>query len=93
MFMLICLAMLLVLLAIIFFSNKRSFLSALLVLETIVLASLLISISLLWVWGNSLFLFVLLLTFGVCEAGMGLSLLLSYIKITGNAIISASCAM
>nr|BBA10001.1 NADH dehydrogenase subunit 4L [Megalophaedusa surugensis] len=80
----LCLSLLMVLLLVIFFSTKKSFLSSLLVLESMVLISLVLSISLFWLAGNDLFLFVLLLTFVVCEAGLGLSLLLSYMKITGS---------
>nr|BBA10619.1 NADH dehydrogenase subunit 4L [Tyrannophaedusa iotaptyx] len=90
MFIFICLALLLVLLFLIFFMTKHSFLSSLLVLESMVLTTMVILISLFWVVGINLFMFVLLLTLSVCEAGLGLSLLLSYIKTTGSDNIYSS---
>nr|BBA10508.1 NADH dehydrogenase subunit 4L [Megalophaedusa aurantiaca] len=84
------LAMLLVFFSYIIFSTKKYILSSLLVLEAFVLLSLILSISFMDLSGYSLSFFILLLTFGVCEAGLGLSLLLSYIKASGNDVISSS---
>nr|BBA10844.1 NADH dehydrogenase subunit 4L [Megalophaedusa kuninoae] len=72
----------------IFFTSKRQFLTALLVLETLVLVSLVLSLIFLSMAGISLFIFILLLTLGVCEAAMALGLLMNYIKLTGSDLIN-----
>nr|BBA10031.1 NADH dehydrogenase subunit 4L [Megalophaedusa aurantiaca] len=84
------LAMLMVFFSYIIFNTKKYILSSLLMLEATVLLSLILSIYFMVLSGYSLSFFILLLTFGVCEAGLGLSLLLSYIKVSGNGSISSS---
>nr|BBA10265.1 NADH dehydrogenase subunit 4L [Hemiphaedusa attrita attrita] len=73
-----------------FYSIKNRLLPAMLILESIVLMSLLISMFLLEKTDSSLFLFLLLLTLAVCEASLALSLLMSYIKISGTDMIRVS---
>nr|BBA10118.1 NADH dehydrogenase subunit 4L [Megalophaedusa oxycyma] len=89
MFILSVLSFLLVSLVFMFFMGPKSYLSSLLILESMVLVSLVMLISFFWVASYCLFLFILLLTLSVCEAGLGLSLLLSYMKTSGNDSISA----
>nr|BBA10637.1 NADH dehydrogenase subunit 4L [Megalophaedusa bilabrata] len=67
-----------------FFLTKKLYLSALLVLESMVLTALVFCIFILAASSMSLYIFILLLTMAVCEAGLGLSVLMSYIKITGG---------
>nr|BBA10571.1 NADH dehydrogenase subunit 4L [Megalophaedusa puellaris] len=87
MFILYLLSLLMVFLLLLFFSYQSVYLNALLVLESMVLSSLVLSLFLLSTSMNNLYIFMLLLTLGVCEAGLGLSLLMSYIKITGSSYI------
>nr|BBA10565.1 NADH dehydrogenase subunit 4L [Megalophaedusa pinguis platyauchen] len=71
--------------------NSR-FLSALVILESMVLVSSVLVLVWLVKSLSSLTIFILLLTFGVCEAGLALSLLMSYIKVSGNDIVhTTSC--
>nr|BBA10019.1 NADH dehydrogenase subunit 4L [Megalophaedusa proba caryostoma] len=72
-----------------FFSIKKHFLAALLLLESIVLISLLITLFVLGFESGSLYIFIMVLTLGVCEAGLGLSLLISFIKITSTDLLSS----
>nr|BBA10364.1 NADH dehydrogenase subunit 4L [Megalophaedusa sublunellata] len=74
----------------IFFSTKRQFLTALLIFETMVLISFVLSLMLIMSGICKLYIFILLLTLGVCEAAMGLGLLLSYIKMNGSDLINFS---
>nr|BBA10697.1 NADH dehydrogenase subunit 4L [Phaedusa valida fasciata] len=67
--------------------TKVHFLRAFLILEAIMLTVLVVSILFLMRLQNEPFMFLLLLTFAVCEAGLGLSLLLTYIKATGSDMI------
>nr|BBA10280.1 NADH dehydrogenase subunit 4L [Stereophaedusa una] len=78
------LLLLMVLFMFIFFNVKFHFLRAFLILEAMMLTALLITISLLSSVQTEPFMFLTLLTFAVIEAGLGLSLLLSFIKLTGN---------
>nr|BBA10301.1 NADH dehydrogenase subunit 4L [Stereophaedusa hiraseana] len=73
-----------------FFNTKMHMLRAFLILEAIMLNTLVISIFILSSFQFEPFMFLLLLTFAVCEAGMGLSLLLTYMKITGSDLIKPS---
>nr|BBA10808.1 NADH dehydrogenase subunit 4L [Stereophaedusa valida striatella] len=68
-------------------STKVHFLRAFLILEAIMLTVLIISIFFLMRLQFEPFMFLVLLTFAVCEAGLGLSLLLTYIKSTGSDMI------
>nr|BBA10745.1 NADH dehydrogenase subunit 4L [Stereophaedusa jacobiella] len=75
---------LMVLLLIFFFNTKVHYMRAFLILESLILTALLISFYILSLLQVEPFMFLLLLTFAVGEAGLGLSLLLTYIKITGS---------
>nr|BBA10475.1 NADH dehydrogenase subunit 4L [Megalophaedusa hickonis fultoni] len=79
---------LMVLLFIFFFNTKMHMLRALLILELMILNALMISMLLLGSMQYEPFMLLLLLTFAVVEAGMGLSLLLTYMKTTGNDMIT-----
>nr|BBA10202.1 NADH dehydrogenase subunit 4L [Stereophaedusa vasta] len=82
--------LLMVLLLFFLFNTKMHMLRALLILEAMMLNALVISIFVLGYLQLEPSLFLLLLTFAVCEAGMGLSLLLTYIKTTGSDMIKSS---
>nr|BBA10124.1 NADH dehydrogenase subunit 4L [Tosaphaedusa akiratadai]BBA10544.1 NADH dehydrogenase subunit 4L [Tosaphaedusa akiratadai] len=90
MYMLSIFSMLMVFLLLVFFQTKKEFINSLLVLESLVLTSLLYSIFFLCSSGNSTMIFLLLLTLGVCEAGLGLALWLSHIKMFSSAFIKSS---
>nr|BBA10460.1 NADH dehydrogenase subunit 4L [Stereophaedusa costifera] len=79
--------LLMVLLFLFLFNTKGHFLRALLILEAIMLNALVISILFLGSLQYEPFMFLLLLTFAVVEAGMGLSLLLTYMKVSGSDMI------
>nr|BBA10547.1 NADH dehydrogenase subunit 4L [Megalophaedusa kawamotoi] len=74
----------------VFFSMGKKFLYSLLVLESLVLVSLLVNLLALGTVLNSMYLFILLLTLAVSEAAMGLSLLMSYLKMNGSDLILAN---
>nr|BBA10349.1 NADH dehydrogenase subunit 4L [Stereophaedusa ophidoon] len=78
------LLLLMVFLMMIFFNTKLHFLRSFLVLEAMMLTALIITITMLSSFQTEPFMFLTLLTFAVIEAALGLSLLLSYIKITGS---------
>nr|BBA10406.1 NADH dehydrogenase subunit 4L [Hemiphaedusa aff. amoena RM-2016] len=88
MYTLICLSMLMVFTSFLFFWIKNQYLSALLILEALNLLALLFFIyfSLLFCEGISVFLMVM--TLSVCEGALGLTLLLSVVKIHGNDMFS-----
>nr|BBA10526.1 NADH dehydrogenase subunit 4L [Stereophaedusa jacobiana] len=75
---------LMVLLLIFFFNTKVHYMPAFLTLKSLMLTALLISFNILSLLQVEPFMFLLLLTFAVGEAGLGLSLLLTYIKTTGS---------
>nr|BBA10163.1 NADH dehydrogenase subunit 4L [Stereophaedusa addisoni] len=75
---------LMVLMLIFFFNTKVHYMRAFLILEALMLTALLVSFYILSLLQVEPFLFLLLLTFTVGEAGLGLSLLLTYIKSTGS---------
>nr|BBA10235.1 NADH dehydrogenase subunit 4L [Stereophaedusa japonica] len=79
--------LLMVLLYIFLFNTKVHLLRALLILETMMLNALVISVFFLSSLQYEPFMFLLLLTFAVVEAGMGLSLLLTYMKVSGGDMI------
>nr|BBA10433.1 NADH dehydrogenase subunit 4L [Megalophaedusa awajiensis] len=70
-----------------FFSTNKLFLMAMLILESLVLISLVFILFILGTYEGSYFIFIVLLTLGVCEAGLGLSLLMSVIKLSGSSEI------
>nr|BBA10478.1 NADH dehydrogenase subunit 4L [Megalophaedusa dalli] len=73
-----------------FFATKKLYLTALLILKSMLLTALVLSIFILSISSSSLCIFILLLTLAVCEAGLGLSVLMSYIKITGGNYIQSN---
>nr|BBA10325.1 NADH dehydrogenase subunit 4L [Stereophaedusa gouldi] len=79
---------LMVLLVLFLFNTKIHYMRAILILEALMLTALLISFYILSLLHGEPFLFLLLLTFAVCEAALGLSLLLTYIKATGSDTIN-----
>nr|BBA10667.1 NADH dehydrogenase subunit 4L [Zaptyx cladoptyx] len=66
------------------FTIKSHFLSSLLTLEAMVLLLLLFTISFSFYLLESLSVFLFVLTLSVCEATMGLTLLISLVKSKGN---------
>nr|BBA10187.1 NADH dehydrogenase subunit 4L [Stereophaedusa caloptyx caloptyx] len=82
--------LLMVMLFLFFFNTKLHYLRALLILETMMLTALIITFVLLTNLTSDPYLFLLLLTFGVVEAGFGLSLLLAYIKTGGSDMIKSN---
>nr|BBA10169.1 NADH dehydrogenase subunit 4L [Stereophaedusa tryoni miyakejimana]BBA10598.1 NADH dehydrogenase subunit 4L [Stereophaedusa tryoni tryoni] len=79
---------LMVLLVVFLFNTKIHYMRAILILEALMLTALLISFFILSLLHGEPFLFLLVLTFAVCEAALGLSLLLTYIKATGSDMIN-----
>nr|YP_010273929.1 NADH dehydrogenase subunit 4L [Bulinus truncatus]QYJ56632.1 NADH dehydrogenase subunit 4L [Bulinus truncatus] len=67
-----------------FFFNNSYILSSLIILEMIMLLSMVFMIFSLGVIMESKYLFLLVLTFSACEASMGLSLLVSFMRLRGN---------
>nr|BBA10241.1 NADH dehydrogenase subunit 4L [Stereophaedusa caloptyx subtilis] len=84
------LLVLLVMLFLFLFNTKSHYLRALLILETMMLTALIISFFLMVTLMENPFQFLLLLTFGVVEAGFGLSLLLTFIKNGGSDMIKTN---
>nr|BBA10415.1 NADH dehydrogenase subunit 4L [Stereophaedusa ijimae] len=82
--------MLMVLLFFFFFNTKMYMLRALMILEAMMLNALVISMLLLGYLMYEPSMLLLLMTFAVVEAGMGLSLLLTYMKTTGSDMIKSS---
>nr|BBA10274.1 NADH dehydrogenase subunit 4L [Megalophaedusa bilabrata] len=80
----------LVLLFFLFFAVKKLYLTTLVVLESMVLTSLVLVVFILSISSSSLYIFIFLLVLAVCEAGLGLSVLMSYIKITGGNYIQST---
>nr|BBA10709.1 NADH dehydrogenase subunit 4L [Stereophaedusa japonica] len=79
--------LLMVLLFFFLLNTKVHLLRALLILETMMLNALMISVLFLSSLQYEPFMFLLLLTFTVVEAGMGLSLLLTHMKVSGGDMI------
>nr|BBA10109.1 NADH dehydrogenase subunit 4L [Stereophaedusa cymatodes] len=82
--------LLMVLLLLFLFNTKMNYLRAFLILEALMMNALVISVFVLSSIQFNPFIFLLLLTFAVCEAGMGLSLLLTYIKMNGSDLIKSN---
>nr|BBA10088.1 NADH dehydrogenase subunit 4L [Megalophaedusa hickonis hickonis] len=82
--------LLMVLLFFFLFNTKMHLLRALLILEAMMLNALVISVLFLGSFQYEPFMFLLLLTFAVVEAGIGLSLLLTFMKTTGSDMIKSS---
>nr|BBA10427.1 NADH dehydrogenase subunit 4L [Pliciphaedusa aenea] len=79
---------LLLLLFMLFFYTQKHYLSSLLILEAMVLISLLLNGIVLCLAMNNMTSLVVLLTLAVCEAGLGLSLLMSFLKTSSSDYIS-----
>nr|BBA10706.1 NADH dehydrogenase subunit 4L [Megalophaedusa pinguis platyauchen] len=90
--LLLMLSLLIFLMTIFILTNSR-FLTALVILESMVLVSLILVLIWLVKSLSALNIFILLLTFGVCEASLALSLLLSYIKVCGNDIVHSTSSL
>nr|BBA10652.1 NADH dehydrogenase subunit 4L [Megalophaedusa awajiensis] len=90
MFLMLLFFSLLLLLYWLFFSTTKHFLLAMLILESMVLISLVFILFILCSYESSYMVFILLMTLGVCEAGLGLSLLISIIKLSGSAEIRST---
>nr|BBA10550.1 NADH dehydrogenase subunit 4L [Megalophaedusa expansilabris] len=74
----------------IFFSTTKQYMMAMLILKSLVLISLVLILFILCMYGASYLIFIMLLTLGVCEAGLGLSLLISNIKLSGSSEIRST---
>nr|BBA10868.1 NADH dehydrogenase subunit 4L [Zaptyx yaeyamensis] len=84
-----CSLLLLGALYIYFFSIKYRFLSALLVLEAMVLLLLIFTVALTFTMLDSLSLYFFVLTLSVSEAALGLALLISFGKFKGNDLLNS----
>nr|BBA10292.1 NADH dehydrogenase subunit 4L [Megalophaedusa aratorum] len=80
---------LLMVVSLLFFYSRNHYLSALLFLEIMVLFSLVISFFLILDVMSQLTIYIMLLTLGVCEASLGLALLMSCLKENGSDLIKA----
>nr|QNV11794.1 NADH dehydrogenase subunit 4L [Planorbis planorbis] len=72
-----------------FMVNNKIILNSLIILETIMLFSMVFMIlSLSWVVESN-YLLIMVMTFMACEASLGLSLLVSFVRLRGNNLISS----
>nr|BBA10727.1 NADH dehydrogenase subunit 4L [Zaptyx thaumatopoma] len=71
------------------FTIRTHYLSSLLSLESMVLILLIFTIGLTTYLNESLSMFLFILTLSVCEAAIGLTLLVSFVKLKGNDLISS----
>nr|BBA10232.1 NADH dehydrogenase subunit 4L [Euphaedusa digonoptyx] len=83
-------SMLLLILQLVIFTTKKHFLQSLLVLEGMVLMLLISTLVVMFLLNEGLTFYLLVLTLSVCEASLGLTLLVSMMKINGNDYISNS---
>nr|BBA10121.1 NADH dehydrogenase subunit 4L [Megalophaedusa pilsbryana] len=88
MILLMFLSLLVMFINLIFFSIRYKYLSALLVLEVLILTALIFLLSAFNSAQSSLYTVTILLTLGVCEASLGLGLLVSFIKLNSSDKIS-----
>nr|YP_010393188.1 NADH dehydrogenase subunit 4L [Aplysia argus]UPX89350.1 NADH dehydrogenase subunit 4L [Aplysia argus] len=72
-----------------FCSYQTHTLNLLISLEAVMLCLLLFSFSISTMFGMSSHLFLVLLTFAACEAALGLSLLVSMLRLRGNDLVTA----
>nr|BBA10142.1 NADH dehydrogenase subunit 4L [Megalophaedusa pilsbryana] len=82
------LSLLILFINVIFFTVSDKYINALLVLEVAVLSALVFGLYALHMIQSSLTMIVVLLTLGVCEASLGLSLLIGYIKFNSSDYIT-----
>nr|BBA10076.1 NADH dehydrogenase subunit 4L [Phaedusa kelantanensis] len=73
-----------------FFKVQYHYLSALLIIEAIMLTAIIFMVFLSHLMHGSLNMYLLILTFSVGEAAMGLALLMSTIKLSGQDFISSN---
>nr|BBA10352.1 NADH dehydrogenase subunit 4L [Zaptyx asperata] len=81
--------LMLALLQLLLFSTTYHFLSSLLYLESIVLLMLVFIVIINYKMNDSLSVFLFVLTLAVCEASLGLTLLISFLKLKSNDLISS----
>nr|BBA10553.1 NADH dehydrogenase subunit 4L [Zaptyx exodonta] len=74
------------------YSNYFHYLSSLLILESMVLFLLVFMVSFSYVLLESLMIYLFVLTLSVCEAALGLTLLISLVKLKSNDLIY-SCSL
>nr|YP_010273968.1 NADH dehydrogenase subunit 4L [Bulinus globosus]QYJ56671.1 NADH dehydrogenase subunit 4L [Bulinus globosus] len=72
-----------------FFFNDSYILSSLIILEMIMLLSMVLMIFTMGIIMESKYLFLLILTFSACEASIGLALLVSFMRLRGNNLMSS----
>nr|BBA10607.1 NADH dehydrogenase subunit 4L [Atractophaedusa antibouddah] len=81
-------SLLMVWMSILFFTVQYHYLNCLLILESIMLFALTMILYLYFNAMTSGSMFLLILTLAVCEAALGLVLLVSYVKLSGNDYMS-----
>nr|YP_009498374.1 NADH dehydrogenase subunit 4L [Biomphalaria choanomphala]AWK49485.1 NADH dehydrogenase subunit 4L [Biomphalaria choanomphala] len=69
--------------------NKKYILSSLIILEGMMLMSMVFMVFSLMSSYESMYMFLMVLTFAACEAAMGLSLLVSFLRLRGNNMLIA----
>nr|BBA10601.1 NADH dehydrogenase subunit 4L [Reinia nakadai] len=69
---------------------NKHFLSGLIVLEALSVVVLTLSLILMTLLNSTVSGFLIILTFAVCEAAIGLSLLLCYMKLNGSDLIKSN---
>nr|BBA10562.1 NADH dehydrogenase subunit 4L [Zaptychopsis buschii] len=73
-----------------FFFISKHFLSTLLVLESMVLMLLILSMNMTFFLTEGLTTYLFILTLSVCEAAMGLTILMNLVKYKGNDMINTN---
>nr|QLY89855.1 NADH dehydrogenase subunit 4L [Gyraulus laevis] len=72
-----------------FINSGKYILNSLIILETIMLFTMVFMIiSLSWILESN-YMFIMLMTFMACEAALGLSLLVSFVRLRGNNFIQS----
>nr|BBA10217.1 NADH dehydrogenase subunit 4L [Zaptyx polita] len=84
------LMLMLIILYLYLFTVFNSFLSTLMVLEAMVLITLIIISVFSFNLSEGINIFLIVLTLSVCEATLGLTLLISFVKFKGNDLINSS---
>nr|YP_009498361.1 NADH dehydrogenase subunit 4L [Biomphalaria sudanica]AWK49472.1 NADH dehydrogenase subunit 4L [Biomphalaria sudanica] len=69
--------------------NKKYILNSLIILEGMMLMSMVFMVFSLMSSYESMYMFLMVLTFAACEAAMGLSLLVSFLRLRGNNMLIA----
>nr|YP_009462879.1 NADH dehydrogenase subunit 4L [Biomphalaria straminea]AUW35077.1 NADH dehydrogenase subunit 4L [Biomphalaria straminea] len=69
--------------------NKKYILSSLIILEAMMLMSMVFMIFSLNNLYESMYMFLMILTFAACEAALGLSLLVSFLRLRGNNLLKS----